>query len=261
MIATGFYFNEHLVPGAANHELVEEVSDFRVVYRIGKEWSAGIMNLRMPSLGPLGFEAPRPSWSFFMYNCDGRQAIARPFLDGQTRMPPCGECEFTQPSDMPKYHIASCFDQSSNGPSQNFVYDFEYFRYIVRDDWQEIYAHDENGNTTFGSLEDMLSAIREGRDTKAAIRNFRPGPGTLDYELFTFLGSNYYSTESRHLAINTQPLVLVEPNIPMAYASGNWRPGNMLLHNNGVVEFWSYDPYSMEYSKSRKNCAIRYFAR
>ena len=260
LIATGFRYDEHLVPGDSNHELVEELSDFRVVYRVGEEWSAGVMNLRMPSLGPLGF-GPRPSWSFFLYNCDGTQAIARPYLDGDTRIPPTGAAEFTQPADMPKYHILSSFDADTNAPSRNFIYDFEYFRFLVRDDWREVYAHDENGVPRSGSLAELAAALRAGCAVKAAIRNFRAGAESPDYELFSFLGSSYYSTESGHLAINSQPLVHIRPAVPMRYGSGNWTPGNMLLHSTGEVEFWSYDPYTMRYAKSRERCAIRYFIR
>ena len=106
-----------------------------------------------------------------------------------------------------------------------------------------------------------VDALRAGCEIKAAIRNFRRAEGESDYELFTCLGSSYYSTGSGHLAINSQPLVLVRPNVPLRYTSGNWTPGNMLLHNTGRVEFWSYDPYTMEYAKSAESCAIRYFAR
>ncbi len=263
MIATGFFHDEHLSPGAENKELVEEVSDFRVVFRVGKDWSAGIMNLRMPGRGILGFaDANQPSWSFFMYNCDGTQAIARPHLNRDlVLVPPTGESPFEQPSDMPKYHILSNFDAQTNAPSQNFIYDFEYFKYIVRDDWTEIFAHDENGNVLSGSLDALVEATRAGRDLKAAIRNFDHQPGEEDYEIFTYLGSTYYSTKSNHLAVNSQPLVLVKPAIPMRYASGNWRPGNMLLHTDGTVEFWTYDPYFMKYSQCRDKCAIRYFTR
>ena len=263
MIATGFMHNEHLEPGDPNQELVEEVSDFRVVFRVGEDWSAGIMNLRMPCRGILGFaNADAPSWSFFMYNCDGVQAIARPHLNRDLPLvPPTGESPFTQPANMPKYHILSNYDEKTNAPCQNFIYDFEYFKYFVRDDWHEVYAHDENGNPLRGSLDDLVAATREGRDLKAAIRNFDHKTGAPDYEIFTFLGSTYYSTQSKHLAVNSQPLVLVEPAIPMSYKTGNWRPGNMLLHTDGTVEFWYYDPYFMKYAQCSDKCAIRYFTR
>ncbi len=261
LIATAFYHNEHLMPGDSNHELVEELSDFRMVIRVGEEWSAGIMNLRMPANGSYGF-GPRASWSFFLYNCDGTQGIARPYLDNESpKIPPTGENKNYPPSNFPKYEILNKFDTNTNAPSENFIYDFEYFRYFVRDQWQEVYAVDEQGNCVSGSLEALVEATKCGRELKAAIRNFQKQPDEPDYEIFTFLGSSYYSTESKDMTINSQPVVIVRPNIPMRYASNNWRSGNMLLKNNGEVHFWSYDPYTMEYSKSMDRCAIRYFVR
>lgn len=260
LIGTGFYYNEHIRPGHVNGELVDEVSDFRVVYRIGEEWSAGIMNLRMPVEPALGF-GPRESWSYFMYNCDGSQAIARPFLDGKNLVPPTGESDFTQPADMPKYHIINRFDAGTNAPSENFIYDFEYYRFMVRDQWQEIYSHDEYGNTLSGSPETLADVALHGGELKAAIRNFQHQDGAPDYELFTFLGSTYHHLDTGLFSVNSQPVVLVDVAEPMRYASGNWSFGNMLLQNDGVVWFWSCDPYSMKYTKKSDRCAIRYFTR
>jgi len=80
-IYTEFRYNEHIDPESDNSELVTEVSDFRVTYLVDEErWAAGIMSLRMPIQPPDGF-GPRPSMSFFMYNENGEQAIARPHLD------------------------------------------------------------------------------------------------------------------------------------------------------------------------------------
>lgn len=46
-----------------------------------KSWSAEIMTMRQPVSLPRCF-GTRSSMSFFLYNQDGRQAIARPYLDG-----------------------------------------------------------------------------------------------------------------------------------------------------------------------------------
>ena len=85
-IYTEFYYHEHIRPGSANRELMKEVSDFRTTYLVDGRWAAGIMTLRMPIDPPAGF-GPRPSMSLFLYNQDGSQAIARPFLDGRPAVP------------------------------------------------------------------------------------------------------------------------------------------------------------------------------
>jgi hypothetical protein len=257
-IYTGLHHNEHIEPGSDNPELIDEVSDFRVTWLIDGRWGAGIMNLRMPVTPPVDF-GERPSWSFFMYNEDGQQAIARPFLDNGPKVPPTGECPAVDPSDMPKYHTISMFDQNTNAPSQNFVYDFTEFRYYVRDRWQEVYSHDENGNPLVGSLDDLVEAFREGREFKASIRDFDRQPGDLSSELFSPMGSGYYNTERRIFSITSQPIVMVKPSIPMRYGSGNWSYGNLLLRNDGQVVFWRCNPYTLEYEKVRRHCAIRYF--
>src|SRR6476661_3339331 len=80
-IATEFRHNEHIDTASDDPELVREVAEFRVTYLLDDRWSAGIMTLRQPVDLPDGF-GPRPSMSFFLYNQDGQQAIARPYLDG-----------------------------------------------------------------------------------------------------------------------------------------------------------------------------------
>jgi len=79
-IYTEFHHNEHIDVESNSNELIEEVSEFGVTYLIDNRWSAGVMSLRQPIELPTGFGA-RPSMSFFLYNQDGQQAIARPYLD------------------------------------------------------------------------------------------------------------------------------------------------------------------------------------
>src|SRR5688572_12870302 len=80
-IYTEFRHNEHIDVDSKSREQVREVAQFAITYLIDNSWSAGIMSLRQPVQLPDGF-GPRPSMSFFLYNQDGRQAIARPHLDG-----------------------------------------------------------------------------------------------------------------------------------------------------------------------------------
>ena len=81
-VGTGFLHNEHIDTTSDCSELIREVMDFRVTYLLDDRWVAGIETLRMPIALPDGF-GPRASMSFFIYNQDGHQAIARPHLDGQ----------------------------------------------------------------------------------------------------------------------------------------------------------------------------------
>ena len=102
-IATEFRHNEHIDTTSDDSQLVREVAEFRVTYLLEDRWSAGIMTLRQPVDLPDGF-GPRPSMSFFLYNQDGQQAIARPYLDGAPPDGALGPAPLDDHSDMPRYH-------------------------------------------------------------------------------------------------------------------------------------------------------------
>ena len=80
-IYTGFQHNEHIDITSDNDDLIQEVSDFPCTYLLDDRWVAAMMTFRQPVQLPDRF-GPRASASFFMYNENGLQAIARPFLDG-----------------------------------------------------------------------------------------------------------------------------------------------------------------------------------
>ena len=171
-IYTEFIHNEHIDPASASAELIREVSEFRATYLVEDRWCAGIMTLRQPISLPDAF-GPRASMSFFMYNQDGQQAIARPYLDGGT--PPgagtIGPAALDDWRAYPKYHQQDGWDAGTNAPSSNFIYDFEVFRYFVCDDWQEVLAHDADGRVQSGSIDLLAAAFEAGAEIKVAIRN------------------------------------------------------------------------------------------
>ena len=133
-IYTEFLHNEHIDVTSDSPERIREVADFPVTYLVDEAWAAGIMTLRQPIELPTGF-GPRPSMSFFLYNQNGEQAVARPFLDGCPTMGPPGPAQPQPPSRMPKYHVRDSWDAETGAPSHNFVYDFDVFRYLVSDGW------------------------------------------------------------------------------------------------------------------------------
>ena len=150
-ILTEFRHNEHIDTKSASRELIREVCDFQITYRIDGWWVAGIMQMRQPVQLPDGF-GPRPSMSFFVYNQDGEQGIARPFLDGAAAAGERGASDVMRDPAMPRYHQHDSWDAGTNAPSHNFVYDFEVFEYFVRDEWSEVLAHDADGQVESGSV-------------------------------------------------------------------------------------------------------------
>ena len=81
-VYTEFRHNEHIDTSSDNNQMIREVSDFPATYIIDDRWVSGIMTLRQPVTLPDRF-GERASMSFFMYNEDGTQACARPYLDAK----------------------------------------------------------------------------------------------------------------------------------------------------------------------------------
>ncbi len=159
-VMSAFYHDEHVDTGSRQHELVEEAMDMRATFLVEDRWCAGAQTLRQPVELPADF-GPRPSLSLFLYNEDGGQAIARPYLDGPPAAGPREEAAPLTYPEMPKYREFSRYDDDTNAPSSNFLYHFEYLRFRVNDDYREVLSHDENGVVTGGSMDELAAAFEE----------------------------------------------------------------------------------------------------
>lgn len=264
-IGTDFRHNEHIRPGGDNPEIIREVSDFRTTYLVDDRWVAGFMTLRMPIDCLEGF-GPRPSMSFFLYNQDGSQAIGRPFLDGQTPRTDTNASPDEDPGDFPKMQLLDRHDLGSNAPSENFIYDFEEYRFLVRDEWREVLAHDADGAVTAGSLDSLTGEFGEGCEIKVAIEGLcadlceEPGRAPR-HELMVQCGPGYYETESRRFGAGAQPTVRLRPAVPMRYRGRAWDFGWLLPRTDGTVFRWLCDPFSLKFEKSEGRYPIRWFVR
>ena len=262
-IYTEFKFNEHIDINSDNPELVQEVSEFPVTYLIDDRWSAGIMTWRQPVNLPMGFGPA--SMSFFLYNQDGRQAIARPFLDGRhlNQSEPTDQEDF---SKIKKYHQFDNWDHDTNAPSQNFIYDFGQFKYCVRDDWREVYAHDGDGNGISGSLDALIDEFKNGCEIKVGIRGLcdylaENSDENVPHELFVRTGAGYYHTDTKVFVVATYPLVRVAPAVPLSYGSKNWDFGWCLVDTDGAAVQRICDPFSLQFEDKKQRLAIRWFVR
>ena len=232
-VGTAFRHNEHIDTTSVNDEMIHEVMDFRIIYLVEDRWVAGIQNLRMPVALPDDF-GPRESMSFFLYNQDGHQAIARPFLDHRPASGRPGPSPIDEWADMPKYHELASFDAETNAPSSNFVYDFEYFRFMVRSNWREVLAHDANGVVVSGSIDDLTDSFERGAEVKIAVRGLCDDLAvdtvtSVDHEVFIHLGACYYYTEQRLFMASANPVVRTRPRIPLGYGSRTWDFGWLML--------------------------------
>jgi len=262
-IYTGFIHNEHIDVTSDISDLVEEVSEFRVTYLMEKRWSAGIMSLRQPIKLPEGFGAGS-SMSFFMYNQDGSQAIARPYLDDSQKNIRPDASQLDEPCE--KYRVLDSCDDGTNAPSSNFIYDFELFKYCVQDNWQEMFAHDADGNVVSGSLDTLMDAFAKGCEIKVGIRGLcddlaEDGKTAIDHEVFIQTGWGYYYTQSKYFIVETQPVVRVRPGIPIVYKSKGWDFGWIMLRTDGFAVQRICDPYTLKFTDTKRRLAVRWFAR
>lgn len=264
-VYTEFRHNEHIDTSSDNPELIQEVTDFRITYLVEDRWVAGIINLRMPIALPEGFGA-RPSMSFFMYNENGQQAIARPYLDGKPASGVSGASPIDQHPEMPKYHQEDNWDAETNAPSHNFVYDFGAYRFCVNDEWKEALSHAADGSVVSGSVDALAKAFAVGCEVKVAIRDLCADIASdstiaLGHEVFVHVGSCYYYTERKLFMAASHPVVRVRPAIPMKYTSHGWDFGWLMPRTDGHVARWLVNPYTLKFEKSAADHAIRWFVR
>jgi hypothetical protein len=264
-IYTEFRHNEHIDTKSTNTEWIKEMADFRITYLIENKWVAGIINLRVPIELPNGF-GPRPSMSFFLYNQNADQAIARPYIDGQPITGTKGASTLDDHSDMPKYHQFDGWDKGTNAPSSNFAYDFNVYKFWVCDDWEEVYANESNGKVTSGSIEALAEAFAMGREVKVGITGLcndlvKDSQNSIAHEVFIQCGSCYYYTLSKQFMAASQPVIRVKPAIPMKYKSDEWDFGWLMLRSDGHVARWLVDPYTLKFKRSEGQYAIRWFVR
>jgi hypothetical protein len=168
---------------------------------------------------------------------------------------------------MPKMGPQEFFDLGTSGPSRNFVYDMETYRYFVRDDWEEILAHDADGRVTGGSFDALEEAQIAGREIKVGIRNLAAdlagagsGPAAA-HTVFTPVGSGFLHTGPRLYAALTHPLVRVAPADPLRYRSNGWDVAWVFLRTDGHAVVRSVEPYGRTWADRQTRFACRWFAR
>jgi len=264
-IHTSFVHGEHVDPSSESEEVVEETCEFAVTYLLDNRWTAGIMTLRQPVSLPDAF-GERPSMSFFLYNQDGQQAIARSFLDGQPATGGPGAAPTEDHSEMPKYHQHDNWDPHTNAPSHNFVYDFDLFRYWVRDDWRQVLSNIADGTVISGSVEALAQAVAEGNEVKVGIRGLCTDLAAeedlkLEHEVFVQTGSCYYYTDEKLFIAGTHPVVRVCSSIPLGYKTEAWDFGWLICRSDGFAARRLCDPYTLKFRDSEACYAMRWFVR
>ena len=261
-IYTEFLFNEHIDTSSDCDERIREVSEFAVTYLLQDSWVAGIMNLRHPLSFASGFGV-RPSMSFFLYNQNGQQAIARPHLDGLDASERSTASRIDHHPSMSKMHVHDSFDDDTNAPCRNFIYDFDVYRFHVHDRWQEVLSHASDGTVISGSLDGLVEAFADGSELKVSVKGFcdplaRSGQA-IKHEVFVQAGPGYYFMDRKLFVAGSHPIVRVRPAAPLLYESRGWDFGWLSVRTNGQVFYRRCDPYTLGFQDITSHHALRWF--
>ncbi len=250
-IETIFRHNEHVDVTSSVQDHVRENSEFPATIVVDGQWAAGFMTVRQPAEVPTGF-GPRASLSLFMYNQDGTQALARPHLDGGAITGEKGRDESPVHGGLAKMRHISRYDQGTNAPSVNFVYEFSGFRYMVNDCYRLLCSVSPEGDLLSGEKAALWDAVRRGADIKIGISGLcgsLPGAKALEHTIYIRAGFLYHYQESGFLCAETHPFVRVAVDIPLRYATDNWDYCWAFVRTDGHCELMRMDPYTLEFTK------------
>ncbi len=278
-VYTEFLFQEHIEPAWTGDPSlrgpIREVIDFRETIIVEGCHAAGVTTLRQPLHPPLGFNGTAAKMAYFCYTSDADQACANVLIAGSdadaARAPgaPQRGARMTRPTppDMPKMSPEDAFDLGTLGPSRTFVYDMEVYRFIVRDDWQEVLAHDADGAVLRGSIDALEEAQIAGRELKVAIRGLGAEVGAavglppLDHEIISCVGSGFFHVGARLYNALTHPIIRVAPAIPLRYRSQGWDLVWVHLRTDGLATVRRMDPWTQAWRDTQARYAARWFAR
>lgn len=276
---TEFVFEEHIEPGWTGDPslrgLIREVIDFRQTIIVDGRHAAGMTTLRQPLHPPFGFNGTDAKMAYFFYTSDADQARANLLLAGPeadaARAPGApmagGHVTNPAPPDMPKMSPEQAFDLGTLGPSRTFVYDMEVYRFIVRDEWQEVLAHDVDGTPIRGSIDALEEAQVAGRELKVAIAGLgaelaeRVGLPPVEHEIISDLGSGFFHVGPRLYNALTHPIVRVAPTVPLAYRSQGWDLVWVHLRTDGRATVRRLDPWTQTWTDTPARFAARWLAR
>jgi len=264
---TTFDYAEHMAAPDIHEGLVQEMMSFAVAYWLEGGHVAVIQTTRYPAAASLGFGDAK-SLSFFLNNDNGRNSIARPFLDGTKGQ--VKDTSQTPSENVPdphhgKYKTFDSYDSETSSPCENFTYDFGEYRWWVDESWQEMLSVDAQGNVISGSLDALQEAFRAGRSLKVGVKNLcsdlvLEGKQAIEHEVFVELHSIYNHHDAGYLGGESQPVVRVAPDVPLRYEHGNWNFGWILPRTDGIVHQLIIDPHTRSFTKKECRFASRWFA-
>jgi len=268
-VYTEWIYEEHVAPDPDDGDhrcdgTFQEVIDFRETYLVEGDYAAGITTLRQSMLPVVGFNPDAgPRMFFFLYDMDGRQGCSHVMLDEQPYGPPDAHREVEAPAKFPKLSPTQLNDEGSSGPSMQFVYEFERYRYWIRDDWELMFAHEADGTVTDGSWRELHDAHQAGKDIKVGLVNLCADLAgeSREHVVFSPAGSSWTHTPTELIETQSHPLVRVAPGKPLGYAGGNWDVAWVFIRSTGEATIRRLDPYTRRFEDRKTRLGCRWYVR
>jgi hypothetical protein len=231
--------------------LVEETMTLQTTWVFDNDHVGGLATLRQPVYCALDF-AEGPSLACWIFNVAAPSGMAMVPLDGQPVKDATGKWAKVENHPFTKGDDTQWLSKE--------------YRWWARDNWQEIYAHDEQGESLRGVWQDVREAANTGRVLKVGIRNLwahlsPDAESAPDHEVFIECGVQFAHVDAGFFGALTIPTFLVKPRIPLQFSKESFTPGWVLVRTDGRVCRQTLDPATMRWQRDWTRHAIRWFAR
>lgn len=230
--------------------LVEETMTLQTTWVFDEGSVGGLQTLRHPVNAGLGILL-QPCIALWIFSVAARQCSAFVPLHGQPMPDATGSW--------------AAVDNDPYGPEPEEYVPRQY-HWWSRGGWEEICAHDENGNASSGSWENMRTAVNDGCILKVGIRNLwshlaPPGEEVPEHEVFIECATDFAHIDAQFFASLTQPTFLLQPCVPLRFIDERFAPGWLVVRSDGKVQRQVLNPSSMQWERAWDRYAVRWFAR
>jgi len=230
--------------------LVEETMTLQTTWVFDNEHVGGLATLRQPINCGLDF-FNGPCIAYYIFHVAAPTCMAFVPLDGS-------------PMDKATGNWVRVDNHSFDGDKAEWL--SERYHWWGRNEWEEICAHDEDGNPSLGSWEEVHRAANDGCTLKVGIRNLwnhftTPGETPLEHEVFIECSVQFAHVDAHFFGALTVPTFLVRPCTPMKFSNEDFAPGWLLVRTDGRIQHQTLDPSTLKWERTWTRHAIRWFAR
>ena len=230
--------------------LVEETMTLQTTWVFDDQNVGGLQTLRHPVLSGLGIQM-EPSMALWIFGVTAPQCSAFVPLHGQPMPGATGEWVQVKNNSYSK-------EVEKYVPNK--------YHWWARSNWEQVCAHDENGNPTMGSWEKLRKVANDGCTFKVGIKNLwshlAPADGEVpEHEVFMESTTDFTHVDEQYFAVLTQPTFLLQPCRPLKFVDENFAAGWLVVLSNGRVQRQTLNPSTMQWERTWDRHAVRWFAR